>query len=367
MTDGDGQSFAEATRSYERWRASRIPIVEEDLARKHTQLATSPFVLLRGTYYRFLSQFERLLPELASATPTVVVGDLHIENYGTWRDHDGRLGWGINDLDEVDVLPYSIDLVRLATSALLAIGESHLSIEPEAACEAIRVGWRERIACRAPETFVLGERHGHLYRLASEAFTDPTKFERGLHRLPDWDGTLPRGAARLLAEVVPWPGFSPTLRRRVAGVGSLGSRRIVAVGELGGGLVVREAKQIPGPASVWALPKHKQTRNLAAVVSNARGAAGDPWRRQSGKWVLRRLAPDATRLELSALRRKHDEAAFLHSMGAEAANVHLCGAGSAKQLRKDERARHAVWLLDAARTMARVTEHDHAEWSRAHS
>ena len=356
-------------RSYERWRARRIPIVAADLARKHEQLASSAFVLLRGTYYRFLQQFHQLLPELAGAAPAIVVGDLHVENYGTWRDHDGRLAWGINDLDEVDLLPHTVDLVRLATSALLAIAENHLAVSRAAACEAIHDGWRDRIARRTPETFVLGERHGHLYKLASEAFADPAKFERTLRALPMWEEGLPRPAVRLLSEVVPWEGFTPDMRKRVAGVGSLGSRRVVVMGQLAGGLIVREAKQIPGPASLWLWSKSKAPTGLAAVVSDARGVSGDPWRRQSAKWVLRRLAPDATRLELAALRRKHDEAAFLASMGAEAANVHLVkhrDGATAKALLKDDRARPTGWLLDAARTMAELTERDHAEWAAAH-
>ncbi len=362
------QTFLQATASYERWRARRIPIVAADLARKHEQLASSTFVLLRGTYYRFLQQFQQLLPELAGASRTIVVGDLHVENYGTWRDHDGRLAWGINDLDEVDLLPYTVDLVRLATSALLAIGENHLAVGREAACEAIYDGWRDRISRRAPETFVLGERHGHLYKLASEAFADPAKFERTLRALPVWEEELPRPAVHLLDEVVPWEGFTPDLRKRVAGVGSLGSRRVVAMGQLAGGLIVREAKQIPGPASLWLWGKSKAPTGLAAAVSDTRGVSGDPWRRQSATWVLRRLAPDATRLELAALRRKHDEAAFLASMGAEAANVHLVehpDGAPAKALLEDDRARPAGWLLDAARKMAELTEREHAEWAAA--
>ena len=47
----------------------------------------------------------------------LAVGDLHVENFGTWRDADGRLCWGINDFDEADRLPYTNDLVRLAASA----------------------------------------------------------------------------------------------------------------------------------------------------------------------------------------------------------------------------------------------------------
>src|SRR6202040_3045717 len=120
----------------------------------------------RGTYYRFLQQFRPLLPKLASAPVCVAVGDLHVENFGTWRDCDARLAWGIDDLDEVDVLPYTVDLVRLATSALLAIRASHLALHPQAACAAILDGWLARIERREPETFVLGERHAHLYALA---------------------------------------------------------------------------------------------------------------------------------------------------------------------------------------------------------
>lgn len=359
------QSFVDATSSYERWRSSRIAIVADDLERKHERLATSPFVLLRGSYYRFVQQFGVLLAKLASAPSTVVVGDLHIENFGTWRDRDGRLAWGINDLDEVDLLPYTVDLVRLATSALLAVKGNHLGIDRKEVSAAIMAGWRERIERHVSEPFILGERHEHLYKLASESFEDPIRFERRLRALAPWEDALPSAAARLLGEVAPWRGFQPRLFRRVAGVGSLGSRRIVAIGELAGGPVVREVKEIPGPASVWLSPNRGRVRGLAGVVVDSRGIAADPWRRQSGNWVLRRLASDAARLELSALRRKHDEAAFLKSMGEEAANVHLCPhvrAASPSALREDERGRQRGWLLKAAETMVALTERDHSEW-----
>jgi hypothetical protein len=358
------EDFLEATRSYERWRASRIAVVGDDLALKQDRLATSPFVLLRGTYYRFLQRFRTLLPELADAPVTIVAGDLHVENFGTWRDRDGRLAWGVNDLDEIDVLPYTLDLVRLAASALLAVRASHFTLDEEDVCDAIASGWRERIEQRRSEPFILGARHGHLYKLASEAFEPPERFERKLGTLPPWQGALPAPAVRLLGEVAPWRDYAPTLYRRVAGVGSLGSRRIVAVGELAGGVVVREVKEIPGPASLWLNPKRGRVRGLAGLITDARGIAADPRRRQSGNWVLRRLAADSTRLELSSLRKKHDEASVLQSMGAEAANTHLCPharAASPNALEDDERSRPAGWLLGAAQTMAELTERDHAE------
>ncbi len=50
----------------------------------------------------------------------LAVGDIHVENFGTWRDAEGRLVWGVNDFDDAARMPYAIDIVRLATSAVLA-------------------------------------------------------------------------------------------------------------------------------------------------------------------------------------------------------------------------------------------------------
>ena len=164
--------------------------------------------------------------------------------------------------------------------------------------------------------------------------------------------------------MLPLGRFDASLHTRVAGVGSLGSRRIVAIGEMSGGLVVREAKQIPGPASMWVYGR-RPARDLTVLVARAQAVAADPSRIQRGKWVVRRLAPDMTRLEITALRRKHDEGAILRSMGAAAANVHLVPhklAAPAKAVRKDEAARPAAWLADAAQTMVQLTLADHRAW-----
>jgi hypothetical protein len=359
--------FAEATASYERWRAHRIPIIAADLERKHERIAESPFVLLRGTYYRFIAELPSIVQGAMDAPNTIVVGDLHIENFGTWRDHAARLAWGINDYDEIDVLPYTVDLIRLATSALLAIRAEHLVIGEGEAVAAIAAGWRERLERDVPEPFILGERHRHLYRLAVDAFADPADFAASIDRLEPAREALPGPAARLLSEVVSWPEWKPSLRRRVAGVGSLGSPRFVAVGELAGGLLVHEVKEIPGPAARWALPGHTSPNDLAPTVLKTRGPAADPRRRQRGHWVARPLAPDVTRLELASLKRRHDEGDLLASMGAEAANIHLVrhrAAAPVTALRKDADSRPNGWLHDAAKAMAALTERDHAEWSK---
>ena len=53
-------------------------------------------------------------------TESLAIGDLHVENFGTWRDKEGRLIWGVDDFDEAYSLPYTHDLVRLAASAEIA-------------------------------------------------------------------------------------------------------------------------------------------------------------------------------------------------------------------------------------------------------
>ena len=39
------------------------------------------------------------------APKVLAVGDIHIENYGSWRDAEGRVVWGVNDFDEAAKCP----------------------------------------------------------------------------------------------------------------------------------------------------------------------------------------------------------------------------------------------------------------------
>src|SRR5262245_32358222 len=54
--------------------------------------------------------------DLTDAPRLLAVGDLHVENFRTWRDAEGRLVWGVNDFDEVAEMPYAVDLVRLVAA-----------------------------------------------------------------------------------------------------------------------------------------------------------------------------------------------------------------------------------------------------------
>ena len=79
---------------------------------------------------------------------------------------------------------------------------------------------------------------------------------------------------------------------------------------------------------------------------------------------MRRLAPDCSRIELSALPRQRDERRLLYAMGWETANIHL-GTGKARPaLQKDLRRRGKGWLRAAAQVMVDLTLRDWKEWRK---
>ncbi len=103
-------NIVKATKKYEGWLAQHLQIVEKDLQLKHERMGESVFSFLRATFYRWMQLWEDVCVDLQKAPRILSVGDLHVENFGTWRDTDGRLVWGINDFDEACLYPYTLDL-----------------------------------------------------------------------------------------------------------------------------------------------------------------------------------------------------------------------------------------------------------------
>ncbi len=156
----------EATRSYEQWLATHMPLIQADLALKHAAMRHDALSFLRATFYRWMQLWPAICADVATAPALLAVGDLHLDNFGTWRDKEGRLVWGINDFDEACLLPYTNDLVRLAVSARLAIKTEQLRLNPKAASEALLTGYIEGLQSGG-QPFVLAERHGWLRDMAT--------------------------------------------------------------------------------------------------------------------------------------------------------------------------------------------------------
>jgi uncharacterized protein (DUF2252 family) len=114
--------------SYEKWVSSCIPLDRHAIAFKYKQMTIGLFPFLRATFYRWAQIWREEAGDVATAPSLLAVGDLHLENVGTWRDAEGRLIWGINDFDEAYRMPYTMDLVRLAASAHAAADEEHIAV-----------------------------------------------------------------------------------------------------------------------------------------------------------------------------------------------------------------------------------------------
>jgi hypothetical protein len=83
-----------------------------------------------------------------------------------------------------------------------------------------------------------------------------------------------------------------------------------------------------------------------------------------GKWIVRRLAPDCTRIELSELPQERSEKVLLHDMGFETANVHL-GSKKARAIQADLKKRSAGWLAKAADEMLKAVRQDWNDWRKS--
>src|ERR1035437_7627605 len=75
-----------------------------------------PIPVLEGYLYRWAQIWPSICAELCDAPKVLAVGDLHVNSFGTWRDAEGRLCWGVDDFDESYPLAYTNDIVRLASS-----------------------------------------------------------------------------------------------------------------------------------------------------------------------------------------------------------------------------------------------------------
>ena len=215
-------------------------------------MAEAPFPFFRATYYRWVQRFRAICADLLGAPTVLGVGDLHVENFGTWRDGDGRLIWGINDFDEASRQPYPNDLARLAASALLAIENCELKIDPADACDAILGGYSDTLA-KGGRPVVLAEHNVGLREMAKSQERDPVAFWEKLNKMPTL-AEVPDFVRPLLEKWFPEPGLNYRVIHRIAGLGSLGRRRFTALADWRGGCIARETKELVVSAWGWEDP-----------------------------------------------------------------------------------------------------------------
>jgi uncharacterized protein (DUF2252 family) len=237
---------------------------------KVARMAASPFAFFRGTFHLFardvLEKTHEALPALATAGAELdLVGDIHSENYGTFKAADGQVHYDVNDFDETTRGRFTFDVARLATSLFLAAREESEGLDATTAMlltflrayagevqrlvkkggPGIDVGEVSPSGSRALDDFVKDraavKRPAFIQR-HTEFDGKRRRFVRGkqFYNLPDDQAAQ---AVRLLQDYRKRPGSSPgsgdyyapeDVAGRVAGIGSMGRfRYAVLIGAKG--------------------------------------------------------------------------------------------------------------------------------------
>jgi len=223
----------------------------ERLAMKYARMRTSPFVFLRGTCHLFYKRLPK--GSVLDGSPRAwICGDMHLENFGTYKGDNRLIYFDINDFDEACLAPCLFEMIRLLSSVLVAAADLKLSrAEALALCHtaidsyaaALRFGKARWIEEETAEGMV-GElfaalhqrsRVDHLNRRTELKGKKRALRMDGKKALPVTDETRSKVTAFMhdFARREPNPAFYEIIdvARRIAGTGSLGVDRYVILVE----------------------------------------------------------------------------------------------------------------------------------------
>ena len=413
-----------AIRQIQAFNAGRDP---ERLILKYRAMRASPFAFLRGTCHLFYAR----LPRGGGFKSTPLVwscGDLHLQNFGSYKGDNRLVYFDINDFDEAVLAPASFDLVRLLTSLRIGAGELGVS-EPQAQalCEALLAAygtalsngksyWVERETAQGPVRHLLD---GLRERPRADFLNARTTRKRNQRRLlVDGKKALPASDAQRAAvggfmqdfakkqpqhqpqlqlqpqpQLQPHPDFYAVLdvARRIAGTGSLGVERYAILvqgkGSPDGQYILDLKRALPSslasslasssltklnvPQPNWASEAHRivgvQRRMQAMPVAFLQPVSFD-----GNPFVLRALQPAEDRLSLHAAPAGTEALdKVVPTLASVLAWAQLRSAGREGSADADaliafgQRRKWQARLLDASRACAAQVARDAADFNQA--
>jgi len=302
-----------------------------------------------------------ICPGLSAAPHVLAVGDLHVENFGTWRDREGRWIWGINDFDEAFIMAYTIDLVRLAVSALFCVQMKRLKNVDHVLTDKLLAGYADALQYGGDPIVLEG--HPILFRCAATTGRDAVKYWTKLQNYPEApDAPLASEEVKaLLFKSMPEGTRPVRMFHRTAGLGSLGRARFVMLGHWRGHIVARECKPAVASSCYFAANQEGpyESRQLEIVQRSVRST--DPFFFVENGWIIRRLSPDSSKIVMDGLT-LDEECELFYRMGWEVANVHLGSPHAIENVKKDLASRPKGWLLNASQLMKSAITDDYRVW-----
>ena len=343
------------TRAILDYNAGRDPV---RLRLKYLALRKDPFAFFRGTAPLYFATLN--LPQALQQSPRVVgCGDLHLENFASYKGDNRLVYFDLSDFDEVCIAPLSFDIVRFLSSVHVAakylkIGnKSAVSLVTDivdtyaTALASTKPRWVERATATGPVKSLLQSVKNHHRR---DLIARRTELKNGKTRLIiDGKKTFrasarERAAAKSILAAYGSVQAHPAhfeaidIASRIAGVGSLGLERYVALvrgdGKSDGRYLVdiKLAKasalattlQIKQPAWKSEAERVVSLQRISQAISpDLLGDIGMSTR----SYVVKELQPTADRVNLAALNGdKRSLAEAMRAMASVIAWAHLRGA-----------------------------------------
>lgn len=317
----------------------------ELLALKYRKMAATPFGYFRGTNHLFHADWPG--GAWLDRMPAVWLnGDLHLENFGTYRGDNRLVYFDIGDFDDGALGPLGRDLLRFMVGVHMAGHEigfgarraNELNRIFLAAYRAALIDGKARWIERRTAGGVIGELLMKLERRTqADLLAKRTIIRKGRRRLRTDTGkalALPReerarvvGFMKRFAEGRERPGFFKVLDvgQRVAGVGALGLKRYVVLvagdGRRDGASLIDLKSQLGStlnPRLKQRQPRFGSEAARVVAIENRMQAVGPAFlaavRIAGRSFTLRELQPSADKLDLSTTH--PDRAAFENVIAA---------------------------------------------------
>jgi len=120
----------------ERLKAFNDGLLPQMVQLKYDAMTENAFRFYRGTCHLFYEDLAQASP-LPLSPVSWICGDLHIENFGSYKGDNKLVYFDLNDFDEGLLAPVCYELARMVTSIFIAF--ESLEIEPEKAMKMARL------------------------------------------------------------------------------------------------------------------------------------------------------------------------------------------------------------------------------------